>query len=95
MPNLNGLTVLSTPQGTIIVICALELILLGVLVFSYTSSHIDADLRTILKDVFIGWNTALALALNSGTKAIVSHPSDNTTLVQSSTTPIEPPIVKV
>jgi hypothetical protein len=97
VPTLSALTVLSTPQGTIIVICALELVLLVSLIYAYSSVHASPDLRNILKDVFLGWNTALALALNSGTKAIVTHPADSTIEAQSSSTPTptDIPVIKV
>lgn len=87
MPNLKDLN-LSSKQATICIIGALELIFLILLVYAFQFSN-SADLKAILKDVFLGWNTALALALNTTNS---SKSSSNPSITQSIPTPPPLPI---
>lgn len=63
MPTLKTINI-SSKQATICIIGLLELVFLLLLVYAYQFSG-SADLKNIIKDVFLGWNTALALALNT------------------------------
>ena len=66
---------IASPQGTIVLIAVLEFVFLGAMIYVFQSSRGSPELRDVLKGGFIGWNTALALALNSGSP---KEPKDKT-----------------
>lgn len=54
-------------HSPVLLIAALDLVFL-VLLFIVFHGDFPADLRTVIKDAFIGWNGALGLAINVSVK---------------------------
>ena len=59
---------LTSHGSSIAILLGLDVLCMAALIYAYRCGSLPADLLSLLRDVFAGWNGALMLALTGGSK---------------------------